>query len=241
MTTYGRKFSAKRSTAPYPTSGLAGLWIADSGVTLTSGKVSQWNDQSGNGNHVTQANAALRPTVTAAAIGGKDAITFGGSTVLFTANAVVAHGQPRTAVAVVRPAGTGGTICSFRTAGVASLVMLWNLSGNTWVYTDVVANAAGMDGDHVGLSPVAVECELTVGIAPVYRINAVEQTIVTRAGDGLVHDDTGGSPTFMIGNYYVGDIAFDNQIAALFIYNRILGASDYTRLRSYLTGYYGVP
>src|SRR5262245_35435328 len=38
------------------------LWLrADKGITLASGDVSQWDDQSGNGNHVSQATAANRP------------------------------------------------------------------------------------------------------------------------------------------------------------------------------------
>lgn len=39
-------------------------WLdAGRGVTLTSGKVSQWDDLSDNGNHCTQSNAAIRPVM----------------------------------------------------------------------------------------------------------------------------------------------------------------------------------
>lgn len=47
------------------------------GVTITSGKVSAWADQSGNGRNATQSNAALRPTYN-----GTDAITFNADGIL---------------------------------------------------------------------------------------------------------------------------------------------------------------
>ncbi len=58
------------------------LWLdADdqSTVTQNAGAVSQWADKSGNGGDFTQATAILQPTYSAAAIGGKSAITFDGS------------------------------------------------------------------------------------------------------------------------------------------------------------------
>ena len=56
---------------------LSGLWLwvkADAGVTLTSGAVSQWVDQSGHGRHFAQSQASKRPTVVAAANNGYPAI-----------------------------------------------------------------------------------------------------------------------------------------------------------------------
>jgi hypothetical protein len=46
-------------------SSLLGWWRADMGITLVSGVVSAWADQSGNGNHLTQTTAAHRPSYTA--------------------------------------------------------------------------------------------------------------------------------------------------------------------------------
>lgn len=51
------------------------LWLkADAGVTGTP--ISQWNDQSGRNNHLTQSAASNRPTLTANAINGFPALTF---------------------------------------------------------------------------------------------------------------------------------------------------------------------
>jgi hypothetical protein len=45
-------------------------------VTLTSGKVSSWTDQSGQGNHATQSNSSKQPTISSAVINGLDTIAF---------------------------------------------------------------------------------------------------------------------------------------------------------------------
>lgn len=51
------------------------IWLrADLGVTLVGSGVSQWADQSGNGNHVAQASSGLRPTV--GTLAGQAAIQF---------------------------------------------------------------------------------------------------------------------------------------------------------------------
>jgi prepilin-type processing-associated H-X9-DG protein len=71
------------SNLPFPFIPGIVCWLkADTGVTLTSGKVSAWADQSGNTTtfNATQATANLQPTVTAGAVGGYPAITFDGVT-----------------------------------------------------------------------------------------------------------------------------------------------------------------
>jgi len=55
------------------------LWLdaADANtITTVSGGVSQWDDKSGNGRHVSQATSANRPTVASAVLNGKNIIRF---------------------------------------------------------------------------------------------------------------------------------------------------------------------
>jgi hypothetical protein len=49
-----------------------------SSITKSSNKVSQWNDKSGNTRHATQSTDGYRPTVSAEAVNGLDAIYFDG-------------------------------------------------------------------------------------------------------------------------------------------------------------------
>lgn len=55
-------------------------WLrADQGTVLdANSKVSQWQDQSGNGNHLGQTNPAQRPTVEAVGLGNQAAVRFYG-------------------------------------------------------------------------------------------------------------------------------------------------------------------
>jgi hypothetical protein len=55
----------------------AGAYV-DAGITLaTNGQdVQQWNDQSGNGNHVSQANGTFRPTYLSAGLNGRPTLDF---------------------------------------------------------------------------------------------------------------------------------------------------------------------
>lgn len=56
------------------------LWLrADSGVVHSNGVVETWQDVSGNGNHVRQPNAALRPRITQNVMNNLPAITFSNS------------------------------------------------------------------------------------------------------------------------------------------------------------------
>lgn len=63
---------------PAQLTSLKAWYKSDTGVTETSGKVSQWDDQSGNANHLTQANADQRPVKTASALNGYPSIDFDG-------------------------------------------------------------------------------------------------------------------------------------------------------------------
>jgi len=58
------------------------LWLDgsdSSSVTLVSGKVSQWNDKSGNGHHAVQSSSSKRPTYDTAALNGLNLLYFDGS------------------------------------------------------------------------------------------------------------------------------------------------------------------
>ena len=63
------------------TANLTGQWDPSdaSSVTLSSGKVSQLNDLSGNGRHMLQATGANQPTYTTAGKNGLNTMTFSGS------------------------------------------------------------------------------------------------------------------------------------------------------------------
>lgn len=84
------------------------VWLdpSDAGtVTLAGGKVSQLNDKSGNGYHVTQGTDAKRPTITT--LGSRNALAFAGGQVLKHPASTVALGTSQTVLMVSTPASSG--------------------------------------------------------------------------------------------------------------------------------------
>lgn len=96
------------------------LWLdaADaSTVTTVSGAVSQWNDKSGNGRHVTQAIAGNRPAYSSAAINNKNALSFITDDSLQLSSPGFATGASSKSLFVVYQPGTTGStshwICGY--------------------------------------------------------------------------------------------------------------------------------
>lgn len=81
---------------------------ADQGVTLdVSNKVSQWNDLSGNGSHLTQSTAGLRPGYTASSINGLPSVNLtAGSGNVMNATTNLIGAQPHTLVVVAKSSST---------------------------------------------------------------------------------------------------------------------------------------
>ena len=79
--TFSVKATGSSPTLPVVSSGTLQLWLeADTGlVTSSAGLVSQWLDQSGNGNHAAQAATNLQPALAyAAGLNGKPVVRFNG-------------------------------------------------------------------------------------------------------------------------------------------------------------------
>jgi hypothetical protein len=106
------------------------LWLDASDastITETLGAVSQWDDKSGNGNHVTQATSSQQPTTNSVTIGGVNAINFDGNDFLRRADSLGLTGNPAiTVLTVVRP----------DTSGEQRMLMIGNQSpGNGIAYS----------------------------------------------------------------------------------------------------------
>lgn len=88
--------------SPLPTTGLQ-LWLkADAGVVDDDGLVSQWSDQSGNGNNAT-ASGAARPSYVTNSLNGKPGLQFSGNQLLLTNNFYpVNYNTPITMIGVAK-------------------------------------------------------------------------------------------------------------------------------------------
>lgn len=73
------------------------LWCrSDLDLVMNGTGVSQWTDQSGFGNHLTQSTAAAQPTVTQAALNGIQGLTFLSTVPQYLQNAAFTFAQPTT-------------------------------------------------------------------------------------------------------------------------------------------------
>ena len=92
----------------------AALWLDashSSTIEENGGKVSQWNDKSGNGHHATQSTESLKPISGTATINGNNALKFDGTDDRLE-NSSLTTGQPFSVFAVIKDDISSG---SFRT------------------------------------------------------------------------------------------------------------------------------
>lgn len=88
-------------------------------ITESGGAVSQWNDKSGSGFHVSQATAASQPTTGSFTLGGLNVIRFDGGDVL---------------------AGSTASDWTFITSGSISIIVLCTQTGANGVYRPILGN-----------------------------------------------------------------------------------------------------
>ena len=121
------------TTSPaVPPTGLT-MWLkANAGVTLTSGKVSNWADQSPSGNNAYQATSSLQPTVTTNSVNGEPGITFDGTGhyLRITDNATLRPSSAMTLIVAIKPKSTSPYYSSIFTRPY-STSSTWNAPGQT--------------------------------------------------------------------------------------------------------------
>ena len=212
-------------------------WIdlTDSTITETSGEVSQINDLSGNGNHVTPANGAgNRGTLEASQFGARDGLLYDGSSLgpPYSAAAVNIDGTAGTFFIVFRvpalasdryPIGFGGfddeqgASLQIRTGGGLRM----NISDGSTMVQVTAASAYGINETVIGVGAwdsgnIFVHC------------NGVEDS------DTHSHTDYGVDDAAWIGAVF----ASGSVVGAAGFYSRMLDAGEIDNLIAYLESLY---
>ena len=180
----------------------------DAGVTAaTNGQtVQQWNDQSGNGNNVTQTVAGNKPVFQTTQIGGQPAIYFDGAAgakyLNNTVSNLVTTGAARTTFIVSKinaASTTGGTIFTFRRTTTINSLSLGLNAGVNYVYSDGVtaANNASATASLFtdAKNPFIATYSNAGGSQIGLRFNGIPQTV---SQVGIVSTET-GTAGFTIG------------------------------------------
>jgi hypothetical protein len=242
-----------------PQSGNLKLWLkADTGVfsdtalttpqLLNGGAVGGWQDQSGNGNHATQATNSQQPTLQYNAVGGRPTIQFAFAASQFLAcNSAAAAwagtNVPMTLIVVIKLADlTSGNAAYFGLGAAALALWRFGVKSTTLQYQNIKRNDAGANnaqgGGVINTSPHAVtqinpgttwslNVDGTAVIGPVAQNSGA--TTFAACNIGAI-DDNG-----TIANFWSG---FISEVMA---WNVGLSAADQTTVRTYLESKYRIP
>ncbi len=211
------------------------------GVILNTGKVETWEDQSGNGHHLTQGTALRRPVVAAASLGGRDCIRFGnGDAALnrwmdWTSN--WAHTEDESMFAVFRYVASPTSDFQILVLGVLSMsrYIANNNTDKSMIFDGAVRAQNGTS--LVNGTPYLVEWsteDLTTSKKFYTRVNEGSETAETPGGTVAVDFfnclgmDTG----------IVTSQDLQSDIAEIFVYDHKVGAPERARIYDYVRTWY---
>lgn len=233
--------------SPLSISGLVGWWDASDTATITasSGSVSQLDDKSGNGYHLTQATGVKQPTTGTRTINSLNALDFvsASSPSLKRTGISSVGGNAHTFFAVAR-ADSAGAVPYMR-------VLTLNTTG-------------GNDYDNATSISAILRTNTNAEFCSYYN-NAQRQTVagaddaahivaVVRNGDTITGWVDGGSGTsatglgttalainqIWMGNYPIENAGWDGIIGEVIWYNSALGTTDRESVRDYLNSKWAV-
>lgn len=245
--------SRQASFSPTSISNLA-MWLdgADAAsVTLDgSNTVSQWNDKSGNGRHVTQAAVNSRPSYVTSAINGLNALNFDG-TDDFLASSAFALGE-LTIFAVVTARWTTAETAAFcgqnwttnKSFGRVSAGGFDYLTNDLRAVTDTFNS--GVTGPRaIGPQPAGLTNGQAVQITARLGTTATgircNRTSIAR----VARNDPPSTPNQPVaigrpGSAY-GTEYWNGRIAELLLYNRLVSDTESDNAEAYLAAKWGTP
>jgi hypothetical protein len=220
------------------------LWLrSDVGVTTSSGAVTSWADQSGNGNNATQGTGANRPALTAGSAnsGILPSITFNGSTDFANLSAgasVFAIVKPSSSVATGVPFVCGNTSNSdaliAKTVGTNAALYAYNSSTSSNVITS--SNPISTSNFHVLEATFTPGQSAGTGVGKIYVNGSLEATATN-----LVQNLNNTSrATNLVGAGIGLTEHFGGDICEILVYSSPLSDTQRHSLESYFLSKYNV-
>lgn len=209
------------------------LWLdAGAGVqTNASGGVTNWVDQSGNGNDVAQSVAGRIPAFVSGALNGKPAVRFDGDDKLLKAAPSLPSGAaPRTILLVARSElGTGDLYPFSYGSAAANATMALDVGDEVRVVAFGNDHDTGIDGDGA-----------THLYAIVYDGATVEPHVdgAPGAAGARVYDTT--LSNLYVGAFADGGFGYDGDVLEVLVYDRTLSPAELNETGFYLERKYGL-
>jgi lysophospholipase L1-like esterase len=236
-----------------PMSGMK-LWLRPDSVsgggsplTLVSGGVSAWADQSGAGvvTSVAQSDPTKRLTV-GTGTNGKPKLVGTGTQFLESATTLLAAGTARTVVVVAAAAsGNGGALVTFRRTTPFISLLASPVAGLHYTVTthDGTSVQNRVNPTFAMTTATALEYRYVAGpVIPRLVVNGVQQPMnsETNINNDLSTSDTGAAGITIGGR--ADDLAqcFNGDLYEVLIYDHDLSAPDEVTLRAYLNQRYGI-
>ena len=212
-----------------------------SGAVAVGDQVGYWADKSGSGNHVTQATAANRPTLTAAAVNGKAALVFDGSNDnLFRTSYTAQSGLAGlTRIAVFSTSQNSQMSRDLNGADSAFFV------NNAQLISRVTSNAGTASAiDPVNQLSVGVYSSVYDGSGPAMQL-FVDNVLQAAEASGLTPGSLPATTPAGPGTLHIGSNAGANAfvagpIAEYLVYARDLTAAELTAAYDYLAAKWGL-
>ncbi|MEN7548261.1 T9SS type A sorting domain-containing protein [Rapidithrix thailandica] len=223
------------------------LWLkAGSGITLSGTAVSQWADQSGNGNDVAQGTASLQPVYQSSSLNGNPLVYFDGSDdqLIDTDGIFGLNSYGNLNVFVVAKVDNllNSNLLLEESLGINGEVKMyasWLNMGNLESYAKVKAQES--DISYVGLDENTFIHEFswksTVLEFPNFSLYRSPAHVSSKLGT-LISDIDGQNSTLDIGGN--GTHFLDGGIAELIVYTKDIDSNQQKDIRTYLAIKYGV-
>lgn len=235
---YDASGAGNRFTSPVSLSGLLFYARADMGVTLEAAtqKVAQWDDLSGQGNHVTQATSGNRPLVKANAQNGRVGINFDptGTQGLARANCNLVGAGPYSAFVVAKTVSVSRILfANLNGASTAGFYAKVNSTGERRIENPGVSSHLGFVQAALTQPEVWVFTQAN-GSPPLLYANGLADPL--SGGGGIA--DPGASAILTVGSGAAGSMIGD--IYELGILNRVITQQERQQLEHYLAAAWAV-
>lgn len=236
------------SSVPQPSANLLQWLRADAGVTSSSGNVSTWSDQSGNGNDATQSTGALQPSLVAGTINNAvlPTVTFDGSSQYMSSASDFANLTSGASIfAVINPTSSvaTGTPCAYGNASNSDAIFPQTVGTQAKlnVYNSSTASSVTTTDNPLSTGSYQLLEETfapgsSTGTGTVY-VNGTQHVQSTSMVQTMTNT-TRSSNTLGVGiglsNYFQGGIA------ELLVYSAPLTASQRASVESYIYSKYAI-
>lgn len=239
--------SAGGAFTPTDIAGLRGWWDASNSgsITASSGAVSQWDDLSGNGYHMTQPTGTNQPTTGTRTINSLNVIDFDGldnflyfSSTPSTIMGASAAGSVFYVMAIDAdpPASGGGAVFQYwgTDSGTPNSHEPYE-DGN--IYTSWGSTARKTVGNPAGALTTPRQIDISTA-SGAWNYNIDGANLFT-TGTNTVGWYSASTTEPGLGGGFTVPFWLDGRIAEIVIYNTVLAGADLTNIRNYLKAKWG--